>query len=212
MTTIYAIDRCKVLSDKYGSPSIEDDEWLGHLNMASYEALNRLVPDSVGNVVNFELDQNVVENIRQLIYLVQVTPVLNVATIDSLNTAIRSGSGDNNATVFRLLNMAVDGYMARFVKHNDILKLARNVFKESTNQFPIYTITANGYRLYPVNRTQVIATVIKTPKQMDIGNSPDWSDYMMNQIILLAAKMAGVGIRDEELIVNLRNTGIQAAQ
>lgn len=212
MTTAVAIDRCKVLADKYGSPSIDDDEWLGHLNMAQEEVLNKLIPDSLGGVVNVEMDSNTIELVKPLIYLLTITPSSSVLTNSTLTTALVTASGDSGCSVFRILNVAQGDVMIKFVKHNNLFAYKNNVFKAPEADYPVFTITAGGYKLYPTVTLSVSVTVMKTPKVMTDVNSPDWDDYVMNQVIFGAVKLAGVGIRDEELIVNLRNTGAQAAQ
>jgi len=212
MTTAVAIERCKTLADKWGSPSIEDDEWIGHLNMAQEEVLNKLIPDSLGGVVNVEMDSNTIENIKPLIYTLTIAPSASILTNSALTTALITASGDSGCSVFRILALAQGDILIKFVKHNNLFAYKNNVFKAPETDYPLFTITAGGYRLYPTVTLPVSVTVIKTPKVMTDGNSPDWDDYVMNQVIFGAVKLAGVGIRDEELIVNLRNTGVQSAQ
>jgi hypothetical protein len=70
VTTQKAVDILNILIDKYGSPSVDEDERVDMLNMAMFEYLNRLVPDNQGGVVNFEFDSNVIHNIKPLIYTI----------------------------------------------------------------------------------------------------------------------------------------------
>src|ERR1700704_749208 len=103
MTTAQVIVRCKTIIDKYGSPTIQDSEWVGHLNNAQYEVLNRVVPDNEGGNINFEMDSNVLENFKPLIYPVSTVPVSGMITVITLDTLIQTASSDPTCEVFRIL-------------------------------------------------------------------------------------------------------------
>jgi hypothetical protein len=223
MTSAQAIAKIRLLIDRIGSPYFEDSEILDFLNLAQLEVLNRMVPDSLGGVVNFELDSNTAQNVARLTYTFNSTPP-NV-TYSSINTQLQSQSGDSSAQLFRILALyyTINGTSVpvRYVRHNDYIAITRNVFKTPDASNPIYTIsTSTGspgslrVTVAPtLNTTNSLTfTVLKTPKIMESGNSPDWDDYVMNQVILQAVKLIGVPTRDEELIVDARNTGIQSAQ
>lgn len=214
MTTAEAILRCKIIIDKYGSPTILDSEWMGHLNAAQYEVLNRMIPDTVGGVVNYELNVDTITNVSPLIYTVNANPSSGLISFSNLTTSLRTASSDNSCTVFRVLNMATtDDTMIKFVKHNNLYSYKANVFKAPTNSNPLFTIIAQGYQVYPSTGVTVKLTLMKTPKTLtNTGESLEFSDYVAQQVILQAVKLAGVGIRDQEVIMDVRNTGFQSAQ
>lgn len=214
MTTAAVIVRCKTIADKYGSPTIQDYEWVGHLNAAQYEVINRVIPDNEGGDINIEMDSNVLENFKPLIYTITTTPSSGLIALTTLQTLIRTASGDSTCDVFRLLNFAKqDDTMIKFVKHNNLYAFKANVFKAPEDSAPLYTILAIGYQIYPSIGTTVKITVMKTPKILtNTGESLDFTDYMVDQVILQAVKLAGVGIRDEELIQDVRMTGFQSAK
>lgn len=214
MTTAEVIVRCKTIIDKYGSPTIQDSEWVGHLNTAQYEALNRVIPDNEGGQLNLETDANVLENFKQLIYPVTTTPSSGLISLSTLTSLIRTASGDATCDLFRILNIGKsDGTVIKFVKHNNLYTYKSNSFKSPSDDFPWFTILATGYQLYPSIGTTVNLTVMKTPLILtNTGESLEFSDYMVDQIIFQAVKIAAPGIRDSEILQDLRLSGIQSAQ
>lgn len=214
MTTTQAIVRCKTIIDKYGSPTITDTEWVAHLNTACNEAFNRVFPDNAGGDINIEFDSNTLENFKELIYTLTLTPSSGLLSLSALNTAIRSASGDNTCEIFRLLNMSKsDNTVIKFVKHNNLYQFTRNAFKQPTDDYPFYTILDAGYQIYPNIGTSVKTTVIKTPLILtNTGESFEFSDYMVDNIIFLAVKIAAPGIRDSDILSDLRLSNIESAQ
>lgn len=223
MTSAAFINHIKILIDKYGSPYFEDNEILGFGNIASLEVLNRMIPDSLGGVVNYELDAHTLENVAPLLTTVAVPTSYeadNSATLDraSINAALSAVFGQTS-TLFRILNMGVktsttsyEYQPIKFVKTNNIHTYSQNTFKKPsvTNYIYSYQHTTQ-FRVAPFVAT-IYVTALKYPKVMEVGNSPDWGDYVMNQVIFQTLKLAGVPLRDEELIADVRNTGIQSAQ
>lgn len=218
MTTQNAIDIFSVLQDKYGSPNIDDDDILGHLNMAMFEWLNRLSPDNQGGVVNFEYDTNVIHNIRPLIYTFTGNMDSNGMLLNAtINTALQTESSDTSATVFRVMSIGItdsqgNTYPIKYTRQNNIYAYLRNRFKRPSVTNPRVTLLAKGYKFYPTNQTNTITiTVIKNPKALALSplSNPELDDYCMYQVIALALKLGGVETRDDELIVDVRNTGLQ---
>lgn len=222
MTTAEAIDICNIIQDKFGSPNVITSEWLKLLNMGQLEVLNRMFPDTVGGVANFETDENTSMNVRQLVFTVLTTTATMPITFSSLTILLQAASGDATCSIFRIssVGMLFEGniFPVKFVKRNNNNVYENNVFKKSSDTNPYYTIHSNNGSLpgiflrnvSPANQLSI--TCIKTPKILDIANSPDWDDYMMNQVILQAVKLAGIGTRDEELIMDIRNSGVQSGQ
>lgn len=213
MTTAEVIVRCKTIIDKYGSPTVQDSEWVGHLNAATYEVMNRVIPDQEGGSLNFETDSNVLENFKPLIYPVSTIPVSGLISLATLNSLIRTASGDNTCEVFRILNIAkADDTVIKFVRHNSLYTFKSNAFKAPADNFPWFTIIATGYQIYPSIGTTVKLTIMKTPLILtNTGESLEFDDYVVDQIILQTVKLAGVGIRDQELLTDVRLTGFQSA-
>lgn len=222
MLTVTAISYCRNLADKYGSAIIDTPMWLQYLNMAQLEVLNRMTPGSLGGVVNFEQDSNTEQNIAPLIYTVTGTmSATGAVSFTTLDGKLADISGDSATKLFRVVNISIGGSrnVVKFTKGNNIWAYARNVFKVATTTFPRFTIEggslAPGYKFYPIDVASTIYfTLIKTPRIMtDIPyNAPEWDDFVMNQVILQAVKLAGVQLREEEVIMDVRNTGFQSAQ
>jgi hypothetical protein len=218
MTSAEAIAKLDLLIDKDGSDFFTAAQKLDFLNMAQLEVLNRMVPDSLGGTVNFELDANAQSNLRPLLFTLTTTQNASGGiSYSALNTLLHTESLDNSATVFKVISVGTvltNGLVpASFVKYNDLFSSYNNSFKEpSVNNF-VYTFQGFGIQMYPTDTrfTQKVV-VLKTPRIMASDNYPDWDDYVMNQVILQAAKLAGVPMRDEAVIVDTRNTAIQSAQ
>lgn len=220
MTTQTAVDIFAILQDKYGSPDLDSDEVVHLLNMAIYEWLNRLVPSNHGGVVNFELDANTLSNIKPLVFPITGTMsgsgVLSNATI---NAALVTAGAEATATWYRVANVGItiddSLYPAKFVKHNDYLAFVRNYFKRGKAKKPIYTLRADGLKFDPVDASNTLTlTIIKHPKLLSLTGpiNPELDDQAMYNIIMIALKFAGVSTRDEELIMDVRNTALQTAQ
>jgi hypothetical protein len=216
MTTANAILICKSLADKYGSPIVSDSDWVNYLNMAQLETLSKLTPDSLGgDNLNVETDYNTLEEVRPLIYSVNVLPSNGLITNASLAAALQSASGDSSCSIFRLLNINTTGALGivRFIKHNQYSAYTSNVFKNFTTLYPGFTLVSQGYQLYPPTGLTATVTCIKTPKVLtNTGESPDFADYVMNQVLFTTLKLSGVQIRDEEIAFDIRNTGITSTQ
>jgi hypothetical protein len=206
MTTTEALDIFKILQDKYASPSLIDPEILKFLNMAQYERINRILPDDMGGVVNFEFDQNVASNIRHLVYyLTGLTATSSVLLNADINTALVASAGAGSE-LFRVLNVSVSDKLANYVNQNNLLAQAANYFKAPSASYPRYSMLATGYKFYPTPAAASISmTVMKKPKTITTSVNPEWDDYNMNLIIMIALQIAGVSTRDEELIADIRN-------
>lgn len=214
MTTASAILICKSLADKYGSAEVSNTDWTSYLDMAQFEVLNKLFPDTLGGMLNVETDSNTLEEIRPLIYPLTLIPSAGLLTNAQLNTALQAASGDSTCSIFRILNMSIasTGAVVRFIKHNDINTFKLNVFKIPTQIYPGYTLIATGYQISPSIAINVNVTCIKTPKNLtNTGETIDYGDYVVNQILFTTVKLAGVQVRDEQIAFDIRNTGIQSS-
>lgn len=208
MTTSEVLDIFKILQDKYASPSLIDSEILKFLNMAQYERINRIMPDDMGGVVNFEFDQNIASNVRHLIYsLTGLSATSDVLLNTTINTALANPSvAGTGAELFRILNVSVSGKPAKYVNQNNLLTQAVNYFKAPSANYPRYSLLATGFKFYPSPAASSISlTVMKKPKTITLTVNPEWDDYNMNLIVMIALQLAGVSTRDEELIADIRN-------
>lgn len=226
MTTQEAVDIFKILQDKYASPHLIDSEIVRMLNMAQYERLNRLIPDDMGGVVNFEMDQNVALNVKPLIYNLTglsaespSTLVLDSTINAALVTALDDiGITEPDAKYFRIANVVREGddiVYCKYTKHNNYNRISANSFKAPTAGKPAYSLLANGIQIYPQSASMALytfgTTVVKHPRKMDIEPNPvdpEWDDYNMNLIIMIALQLAGISTRDEELIADIRNVKV----
>lgn len=227
MTTAQAITRFKTLYDQYGSPYIPDSKILELLNIGQLEVLNRLLPDSLGGSVNFELDYNIYQVVVPLIYDIDVaqgagqTISGDSALIlrDTIRTSLRTASADTTCQVFRILSVGVLESSAplifkkvKYIKRNQVNAHTANTFKKFTTSNYGYTDGSGVFRIYPNPNALVRFAVMKTPRILLADNTPDWDDYTMNQVIFQGLKLAGVSVSDEKIISDLRSTGIQSAQ
>jgi hypothetical protein len=219
MTTTNLIALFDIMQDKYGSPNVDSTETLRFLNMAQYERLNRLIPDDKGGQINFELDQNVEYNLKPFLWTFSSTTtaggVLTNSTINAALSAavLAAGSTDTATTVHRLLSITVTDsgvtYPVKFVKYNNIAQYIRNYFKTPSVSNARYTITGVGLQFYPSTSALTVSLgVIKTPKEITLAVSPEWSEDNNYLILAIALQLAGISTRDEELISDIRNVKI----
>lgn len=211
MTTSEAILKLQLLLDKTGSPYFTTDEYLSFLNLAQMETLNRFFPDTIGGSVNFDLDSNTLGNLQPLTARVNCSPSAGDSTSSLLsygtvNTALTSYFGES-ATVFRIISASVGSTPIKYSRINDITSKRNNSFK---NGGYMYTLLNNSIRIYPPYTSSIILHVVKTPRIMTAVNSPDWDDYVMNQVIQIAYQMATVATRDESGLQLGTNTSIQS--
>jgi hypothetical protein len=224
MTLQDAIDKFNVLQDKYGSPSLVEAEIVSFLDMAQQERLNRLFPDDMGGVVNFEQDENVFSNLKGLIYYLvagyfTLTPngkgaILAYVDIDAEIDAL-SYWVDGSAKLFRILNIDYNDIPVRYTKHNNLLSNQTNIFKNADPANPRYTLLSQGIQFYPstIDGADLELTVVKKPDSFFLIYNDDplteiyeWDDYNMNLVIMISLQLAGISTRDEELLVDIRNT------
>lgn len=218
LTTQALVDYFAVMQDKYGSANLIEDEIVDMLNHAKMEYLNRIFPDSQGGVVNAEMDQNVVANIKPLIYTVSTTMngTTGLVTEAVLNAALQTESGDDTTTWFRVLSAGLTSdsitYPVRYLRQNNLWAAERNYFKQPSVTNPRFTTVAKGLRFYPVDATKTLTiTCVKNPKTwaLDPVVNPEFDEYVLYQILMIALQIAGVSIRDTELLQDLQNITLQ---
>lgn len=225
MTSATAISTTRLLLDKYGSPYFTDSEILTFLNIAQLDALSEMVPDTIGGVVNFELDANITRNIAPLIMEIQSGyPTADgqgntFITKTEIETNIAGGVSES-AGLFAIISLSsvtsfspYDATPIKFTKHNNIFTYFTNTFKIPSANKARYTISATGYKIYPTPSGSVYKmVVIRNPKIMTAINSPEWDDYVMNKVIGKAVKLAGIPLGDQELEQVISSTNIQSIQ
>lgn len=203
-----AVEIFEVLLDKYGSPNIIESEILNHFEMATYLYLNKMFPDSQGGIVNFDLDSNVMANIQPLVFILDplATTPPNLLLDAAINAALQSKTPESNARYFRIIGIGANNRPVKYVKHNNLWAHLDNSFKAPTTTYPLYTLVSGGIQLYPTTPSiSVVLTVVKTPTIIaSTGQTFEFSDYAVHSIIAIAVKLAGVGIREEEVIQDIR--------
>jgi hypothetical protein len=210
MTQQKAVDIFAILQDKYSSPNLITSEVIDLLNMAlSGEYMNRLFPDNQGGVVNFEMDQNVVVNIQPLLWTITTTMnTSGIVTSTAINTALRTATGNSSDVYFRIGSIGMTGYPVKYVK--------QNIFKTPTTTKPRFTFLASGLQFYPTDTTKTLTiNVVKKPRLLavaDLATECEMNDYLMYNVIGIALKLAGIATREEELIADARNSGVQVVQ
>ncbi len=224
MTSAEAILKLQLLLDKTGSPYFTTDEYLSFLNMAQLEVLNRIVPDSLGGVVNYEADENIAINIRRLSWRIDIisssfTTSENSMSIplSTITTTLRSVSSDSSCEIFRFSSVGIfetgtpfNISPVKYTKFNNFNKYTKNVFKAPSTSNYLYTVDSLDLFIAPQFTRFARLQLIKTPKIMTAGNSPDWDDYVMNQVIQVAYQMATVATRDEAGLQLGTSTTIQS--
>lgn len=205
LTTQNCIDYCNQLLDKFGSPNAIDAEWLNYLNDATNKYINRLLPDPEDGVANYEQDKNITANLRPLIYnLPALTTTAGILTNATIDAALVTASGDAAASHFRIVTIGAttSGYPVKYVRHANYFPFFRNYFKKASATEPQYTQDVTGYPVTPVNNTTALyVTVLKKPNILALSPlvNPEFESYVMYKIIIIAVKLAGIAIRDEEL-------------
>lgn len=215
MTTAIAINICKSIADKYGSPIVSDTDWTNYLNMAQYEVVNKLSDDAVWGSVNVDTDSNTLDSVRQLVYPITLIPAAGLLTNAQINTALQTASGDASCSLFRILNMSLasNNAIIKFIRFNNINAYNSNVFKAPTQTYPGFVIQANGIQVYPQIALSVNLACLKSPKVLtNTGESLEYDDYTNNVVLFTTIKLAGVQIRDEDVAFDIRNTNIESAK
>jgi hypothetical protein len=221
MTLQKAVDIFNRLLDKFGSPNVIDAEIIDYINLGINEQLNRLFPDSQGGVVNFEFDSNTVANIQPLIYTLTGISMngSGIVTNTTLNTALSTATGASD-TYFRIgsigLTNASNNYPVKYLKQNNRWSFERNSFKKPSVTKPRFTLIASGLQFFPISTsTPLTINVIKKPKVLtssDLASDMEFSDYNCYSIIALALKAAGIAVRDDQMLEDVRMTALQIAQ
>jgi hypothetical protein len=217
MTTQELVDYFSILQDKYGSPNLIEDEIVTMLNHAQSEYLNRLFPDTQGGVANVEVDSNTIAQVQPLIYTITGNMDSGgVLTGTVINTALNTATGGSDDTYFRVMSVAItvngSKKRSRFVKQNNIWAITNISFKTPTIEESRHTLIANGIQFYPTDAAKTITlTVVKEPAKLalDPAVNPDFSDYSLYTIIMIALQLSGVSVRDAELIGAIQNISTQ---
>jgi hypothetical protein len=211
-----SVDIINILTDKYGSPNVITSEVVDALNFGVNEWLNRLLPDSQGGVVNFDMDALTGASLQPLIYKVSgLTTTSGVLTSASINSALTTVVG-SSAAFLRVIGGTVDGVMVKYARHNDIYAYQANSFKAPSAAVPYYNWVGSGVQFYPTNDSASVGlTIIKNPKVIttsDLATSWEFPDYTMYSIISFALKVIGISTRDDEVLEDVRLAGLQINQ
>lgn len=215
MTTAELISNFSYLLDERGSPNLEDDEILVLLNAAQLERLRRLIPDDQGGLVNFDFDRNTLGNIQTLIYSRSITPVAadsgtehSVITNTAMETAVIAAGADAGSKVYRVTNLKYDSKPIKYISHNKLASYQANYFKAPSESTRYYTLVSGGLRIFPALTQAVNVTMIKAPRILTAGNSPEWNDQNCNLIISIALQLASQATRDGELLSTIQNSNV----
>jgi hypothetical protein len=216
-TTQKVVDYFLVLQDKYGSPSVDEDEAVNFLNHALQEYLNRIFPDNQGAVVNFEQDKNVTANIQPLVFDFTLnTTAGGLLTTAAINAALVTAGAEAGATYFRIGSIGLTSggitYPVKYMRDNNFWAFNRNYFKKPLLTRPKFELVATGVQVYPVGTQALTVSVVKKPKTLDLSTpvNPEFGDYQMVDVLMIALQLAGVSTRDEEILNDIRNNTIQA--
>lgn len=205
MTTSVAVDRVRILLDKYSTPYFTDDEVLAFLNMAQLERLRRLVP-----LTPLEFDYNNYADVQPLVRNgVSNLDAGNAISQAALLTALRDSSGDVTATYYRIIALrfnpdASTSIPVKYTRFNNIGTNLSNTFKQPSATNLLYTIDAAGIIVYTggaeivVPGSAFVITFIRNPATMTLISSPEWDDANMGIIIEIAAQYGATATRDQD--------------
>jgi hypothetical protein len=203
----------QVLLDKYGSPEVVTSELYGFVNQAMNEYLNRLFPDNQGAVVNFEQDQNVTTNLAPLIYDISVTPASGLVTNAAITAALVAAGAPASSQWFRISSVGTGEIPVRYLKQNNRWAFAKNYFKRPSATSPRFIITNTGIQILPTTVTgSYTFNVVKLPKVLSSSVAPELGDYAMWNVLAIALQLAGVSLRDGEIIEDIKNISVQATK
>jgi len=209
MTTAEAVSYFQILIDKYGSPSVITSEVYTYLNHAINEYINRLLPDTEGGIANWEQDENVMANLQPLIFNLSLTPSAGLLSIANINAALVTAS-HAGAEYLRVGSMGKGNTPIRYMKENNHFAYLRNIFKRPSSTVLRYTVSAGGLQIYPTTTTgPILLNVIKKPRPLSVSVNPELGDYQMYSIVCAAVQLAGVAVRDAELIESLKGITLQ---
>jgi len=205
MTSTEMRDLFDLIQDKQQSPYFTDDEKNLFLQRAVIEYVNSLLPDNQGGEVNLERDSIVFENIRPLVF--HITTSMNsdgFVSIGDITSELISVSHPDADMMYLMsvgYKIGSEKYPVLFTRHNDFLRLNRNLFSKPTPTRPRYTIANDGLLIRPINTdAEVLLTLLKYPKKIEIGVSDcDLPEKTHTEIVAIALQMAGVATRDEVL-------------
>lgn len=212
MTITEVFDVVDALQDKYGSPYIPPADKVRLFNQAQYRYVNSLIPDNQGGQVNIELDSNTLQNVKSLLFNVDLSTVSGILTNNSIEAAL-SAQSHAGAKVLRILrfratNDNVSFYKVRFAKYNNIDEYQQNSLKRPVAPNKMRWLPlASGYNIIPTSdSTTIRATIVKEPRAVSLSPQvdPEWDNYTLSFVLVEMLKLMGVSTRDEELLQDVR--------
>ena len=153
---------------------------------------------------NLEESLNASEVLRPLMLLdLPVTTDSNgVISVETIDTAIETESGETE-TFLHILSVADDtGKPISYVRENDHYKFEQNEFKKATDEYKQYRIGANGVYINPVeDGGNYTISVIKAPKSVNYAtlDSTDLPETVHDFIMTKALELAKLASQDEGL-------------
>ena len=207
MTSTEMSDLFDLIQDKKQAPYFTNEEKELFLQRAAIEFVNTLLPDNQGGEINLERDSVVFENIRPLVYSISTTMNGDGAvSMSAINAELVSDSHAGAEPMYIMsvgYKIGAEEYPVIFTRHNDFLRLNRNLFSKPTPTRPRYTLANNGLLVRPINEAAAInITLLKYPIKIVIGSVDcDLPEKTHTDIVATALQMAGIATRDEVMML-----------
>ena len=206
-----------LITDKVGSPYFTSDEKDLFIQRGQVDYVNQFF-DNVTNKYNAEQHSYDIERIYPLIYEVEVMSDQDGKLYyEDINAQLPNQSFMYVLGVRQQANPSAscktttgDYAFSQFVRHNDLGPRLQLSLKRPTSTKPIHVYFSDYLQLYPNSEKKIKITVVKEPIKVtlddpdDLGEpGPDMVDFdlpqsVLNNVLLLALKNAGISIRDTE--------------
>lgn len=205
MTIEQMHERFDILQDKYESPYFTESEKDHFINLAQDVVFKKLMDAEIpqlGITKTFESNEIRMNAIRPFVVSdLAVSATAGLITNSDINTALDARV--SGAELHRVANIRAGGNHIRFVRHNDIGRIKRNKYLSGTEQYPIYTMDEQGFKIEPNTITSCTVSVLRKHNDVSFSGSTDseFPEFVHPTILFDALLLAGVPIKDSDIAV-----------
>jgi hypothetical protein len=230
MTTVEWNTLFDLIADKAASAYFTVAEKEMFFNRAQVIFVNSFFKPKSDSVFEAEATSVDLEAIRPLIFeLGKSTKIPTDVNGKILFTTLNTALGSNKEVMYVLnasrsneaittdacgTQTSTDNFKrSHFVRHNDILIFEENSFKKSEEDKPNHRYFSTYIKFDPEGIRNIAFTVVRYPTAVGItvpANS-ELPDKTHNEIILIALKLAGIAIREQELVAYIDKARSEAA-
>ena len=219
MTIKEAKDIFDQVTDVFADEGIDTHEFCRHMNTAmvavlSNKSFNSFIKQDAAAEPSYALEQQSFDSqhLQPLYKQLNITPVSGIPiTFDAIRASfpddvIRNFLGiieTKKPEIYQLLAIETqDGLPLYFARHNDVATLRRNSFSKPRPEHPHIQLVNNGYSIEPAVPVRV--KVYRMPRHVWLGDGadvdPELGDKVMYDVIMRAVVLAGVQIREYDLV------------